>query len=99
MRYSFQNIWLVGIIPSNGSKEPSIDPYLEIVVDEFLSLSNKTIYDSYSNAPFQLKLHVLFHVLDYPGICKVFNTLGSGAYQGCMWCFMQGKYYDSIHAH
>ena len=92
LRNSFQNIWLLGIIPSNGPKEPAnLDPYLEVVVDEILSLSNKTLYDSYTRAPFQVKLHLMLYVLDYPGVCKVFNTLGSGAYQGCMWCSMQGK--------
>lgn len=92
LRYTFQNIWLLGIVPSNGPKEPAtLDPYLEVVVDEILSLSNKVIYDAYSKA-FKLKLHLMFYVLDYPGICKVYNTLGSGAYQGCNWCTLQGEY-------
>lgn len=54
------NIILVGIVPGNGKKEPKdINPYLEIVVDELLPLSNVTQFDSYQNAPFQLKIEVL----------------------------------------
>ena len=42
MRYSFSNIWLVGTIPGNGTKEPqSLDPYLSVLVDELLSITNK----------------------------------------------------------
>ncbi len=92
LRTSFNNIWLVGIIPPNGPKEPlTLDPYLEIVVDEILSLSNKKVYNAYTSAPLELKVHILLYVLDYPAIGKVFNTLGSGAYQGCMWCEIQGE--------
>lgn len=60
VRHAYNNIILVGIVPGNGKKEPKdINPYLEIVVDEFLPLSNVTQYDSYQNAPFQLKIEVL----------------------------------------
>ncbi len=45
LRTSFNNIWLVGIIPPNGPKEP------EIVVDEILSLSKFT-----TSAPLELKV-------------------------------------------
>ena len=76
---------LVGIVPGNGTKEPkSLDPYLEIVVDELLALSDRVVYDAYLKAPFQLKVNILFYTLDYPGIGKVFGTMGSGSYQGCV---------------
>ena len=80
---------LVGIAPGNGSKElKSLDPYLDILVDELL---NKKLYDPYQNAPFILKLQVFMFVLDYPGIGNVFNVMGSGAHQGCLWCEEKGK--------
>lgn len=48
VRHSFCNLLLVGVVPGNGSKEPnSLDPYLEIVVDELLSLSNRKMFDAY----------------------------------------------------
>ena len=76
---SFSNVLLVGIVPPNGPKEPNtLDPYLEILVDEILMLSNQSIFDAYTNSPFSLKIHLLSYVLDYPGIGKMFCTLGAG---------------------
>ena len=88
IRQSFTNQLLVGIISAgDGGKEAkNVHPYLEILVDELLGLSNRRLYDSYSCAPFSLKVEILLYVLDYPGIGKVLNTMGSGAYQGCVWC-------------
>ena len=93
IQYSFSSLFLVGIVPGTGTKEPqSLEPYLEIVVDEILALSDRTLYDAYAKAPFSMKINVLLYTLDYPGIGKVFSTLGSGAYQGCVWCDLKGVY-------
>ena len=91
LRNKFGSIMLVGIIPSNGAQEPqSLNPYLDILVDELLELSSYTLYDAYQNAPFECKLAVLLYVLDYPGICKTMSVVGSGGLQGCMFCDIQG---------
>ena len=91
MRYHFGSILLVGIIPSNGTQEPrSLNPYLEILVDELLKLSGSTLYDAYQKAPFKCKVAVLLYILDYPGISKVLSVIGSGGIQGCMFCNIQG---------
>ena len=93
IRYSYGNIWLVGTIPGNGTKEPnSLDPYLDILVDELLSISNKEVFDAYQGAPFKLKAEILMYVLDYPGLSKVFNVLGANAYQACAWCEIEGTW-------
>ena len=85
LRNKFEHILLVTIIPPTGYKEPAdLNPYLEIVVDELLSLSNSVFYDVYRHAPFNVKTHILLNVLDYPGVAKVFKTMDSGAYQGCI---------------
>lgn len=65
-----------------------------MLVDELLQRSGRTIYNAYSKAPFQFKCEVLSSVLDYPGVGKVFNVLGSGAYRGCAWCEIQDKYQE-----
>ena len=92
IRHAFFNMFLVGIIPGNGSKEASnIHPYLQILVDELLSISNAKMYDSYRHADFKLKTEILFYVLDYPGVGKVFNVHGAGSYKGCLWCDVKGK--------
>ena len=62
-RYSHSNFWLVGTIPGNGSKEPhSVDPYLSVLVDELLEITNKVVFDSYQNAPFNLKVDILLYL-------------------------------------
>ena len=91
IRYHFGSIMLVGIIPSNGMQEPrSLNPYLEILVDELLELSNSTMYDAYQKAPFTCKIAILLYIMDYPGISKVLSVVGSGGIQGCMFCDIQG---------
>ena len=56
MRNRFASILFVGIVPSNGSQEPkSLNPYLDVLVDELLELSSTTLHDAYSNAPFECK--------------------------------------------
>ena len=39
-----------------------------------------------------MKVQLLLFVLDYPAIGKVFHVIGSGGYQACAWCEIQGKY-------
>ena len=81
-----QNILLLGIVPANNTKEPhKITPHLELVVDELLYLSNRTMYDSYQQAPFKVKVDILIFILDYPGIGKVMNVTGSGAVYGVIY--------------
>ena len=92
IRHAFSNILLVGIISGNGTKEPkSVSPYLEVVVDELLSLSNATLHDAYQQAPTAVKMELFLYILDYPGINKIFGVSGSGAYQGCVWCDIKGE--------
>ena len=73
-----------------------MQPYLDVLVDELLQLSGKQIYDAYKKAPFAFKCEVISYILDYPGIGKVFNVLGSGAYRGCAWCEIEDKYLQII---
>ena len=93
IRHNFGNLLLVGIVPGNGRQEAkSIQPYLEILVDELISLSNATIFYAYQRADFKLKVEILLHILDYPSIGKMFNNTGSGAYKGCAWCEIRGMF-------
>ena len=57
---------LVGIVPSNGAQEPySLNPYMDILVDELLELSSCSLYDAYQDAPFDCKVAVLLYILEY----------------------------------
>ena len=97
VRHNFQNMLLVGIIPSNHGKEAqSIRPYFEVLVDEILYLQDATLYDAYRKANFNLKISILLYILDYPGVGKVFKVHGAGSYRGCLWCDIKGSrvYYN-----
>lgn len=48
------------LLPGNGSQEPeTLQLYLEVLVDEILSLTGKELFDSYKQAPLTLKTDVL----------------------------------------
>ena len=99
VRNSFSNILLLGIIPGSGRKEAqSLSSYLELIVDELLSLADISLFDAYKGAPFKVKVELMLYILDYPGVCKIFNVSGSGAYKGCMWCDIKGVCTSITHA-
>ena len=98
LRNRFTNIILAGIIPGNGAKEAkTLGPFLEVLVDELLEISGSTLYDAYSQAPFTLKVSVLLHILDYPGLGKVMGVVGSGGIQGCAFCDLSGERNEVLH--
>lgn len=91
-RNNFENVMLSGIIPANNKEEPkSVDPYIEVLVDELLGLCETTFYDGFREEEFLFRLQLHNYVLDYPGLNKVFFCAGSGALQGCMWCDERGE--------
>ena len=97
LRSRFASIMLVGIIPSNRGQEPrSLNPYLNILVDELLELSGCTLFDTYQKASFECKVALLLYILDYPGISKTLSVVGSGGLQGCMFCEIEGVRNDIL---
>ncbi|KAL9977266.1 hypothetical protein ACROYT_G014652 [Oculina patagonica] len=59
----------VASTPGNGSREPeTLQPYLDLLVDELLELCIKSVFDAYTKTPFLFKCEVSSHVLDYPGV-------------------------------
>ena len=89
--HHFENMLLLGVIPGNVKHKPkTLDPYLEVIVEELLNLQNKKIYDAHEEQMFSLRVEIILHILDYPGIGKVFKMSGSGAYKGCIWCDITG---------
>ena len=92
MRNKFENINLIGIIPGNGKSEAkTIDPYVDVLVDELLVLPKCQIYNSYKEAPVSVKIKLLLYVLDYPGMSKLFSQHGTGNLHGCHWCMLRGE--------
>ena len=44
-----------------------------MIVEELLNLQNKKIYDAHEEQMFSLRVEIILHILDYPGIGKVFK--------------------------
>lgn len=74
IRNHFENLILVGIIPSQvqGAEPKHLDPYLEVLVDELIYLTGCKLYDAYQRAPFTLKVEVVIYILDYQGLESFF---------------------------
>ena len=64
---------LCGIFPGNGRKEAyHLDPDMEILVDELVILSECHVYHPGNMAaPVKIKVKLLQHILDFPGISEV----------------------------
>ena len=94
IRNLFGNLILVGIIPAQREgKEPfHLDPYLEVLVDELLCLTDARIYYAYKDEVLNAKVDILIHVLDYQGIGKVFHMTETASYRGCSWCQIKGTF-------
>ena len=73
IRYQFANLLLVGIIPSQteGGELKDLDPFLEVLVDEILALCGCKLCNAYRNAPFTVKVKIMFYVEDYQGLGKL----------------------------
>ncbi|XP_062584302.1 uncharacterized protein LOC134246058 [Saccostrea cucullata] len=85
---------LMGIIPSgvNGSEPKSLDPYLSIVVDELLTLTEFPVYDSYRSAPTTVKVALLQYLCDIPAYSKVMHLTGHASLRSCPYCRETGHY-------
>lgn len=85
---------LMGIIPSGkkGSEPKSLDPYLSILVDELLSLTEFPVYDSYRSAPMNVKVALLQYLCDIPAYSKVMHLTGHGGLRSCPYCREVGHY-------
>ena len=60
-------------------------------VVEMFEICSTTLCNSYQRAPFKCKTAVLLYVFDYPGIRKVMSVVGSGGFQGCKFCDIEGS--------
>lgn len=85
---------LMGIIPcgKKGSEPKSLDPYLSILVDELLSLTEFPVYDSYRSAPMNVKVALLQYLCDIPAYSKVMHLTGHGGLRSCPYCREVGHY-------
>lgn len=69
-----------GIIPTNAKHEPkSIDPYLDVLVDELIELDGRLFFDAFRSENFKFQVRLHNSVLDYPVLKKTFSCVGAGA--------------------
>lgn len=96
LRKKINSLFLSGVVPGSsvkkGCEAKSLEPYLGILVDEILELSDVELHDSYTDLPFNLKAKLVHYILDFPGISKVLNLPAQGAIKACPWCDVTGYY-------
>ena len=88
VRHLLSNIMLVCVIPGSSAGNIKLDAYLEVLVDELIDLSGVEMFDGFKKEMFEFKVN---HVLDYPGLNKLFAASGANALRRCMWCDVTGK--------
>lgn len=76
----------------NGSEPKSLEPYLSVVVDELLSLTEFTVLNSYTSAPMTVKVTLLQYLCDIPGYSKLLHLSGHGGLRSCPYCQEHGHY-------
>ena len=71
----------------------SMNPYLQLVLDEVLVLSGKGVktYDAFTQKVFTLRGKLLLLLADYPGMSKILSMMGSGTPHGCLKCEYVGS--------
>ena len=91
LRKTSAGIMIGGVIPAKGVKEPEADVYMEILVEELLSLK-KCKMISYTGKPISVSVRLLQYVLDYPAIGKVLHFPGSArSFRACPFCQVVGE--------
>ena len=90
-------IWLVAIMPGTGRKEPrSLNPVLELITDELLSLIDMEVYSAYADAPLSVKTAALHNVADFPANAKMFDTSGAAGIRACPTCVEKGIHIKAL---
>ncbi|VDI69941.1 Hypothetical predicted protein [Mytilus galloprovincialis] len=89
---------LVGIIPGTKTEEPKhLDPYLELIVDELLTLSECKLFNTYKGAPCKVKVALLQYQCDIPAFGKLLHVSSQAALRGCPYCRETGEYCKNLH--
>ena len=92
LRKTGAGIFVSGIIPGNGTGEAkSLQPYMEILVDELMALQECNMKD-YRGNDLTVSVKCLRYILDFPAIGKVLNLPGSArSFRACPFCTIIGE--------
>ncbi|VDI64678.1 Hypothetical predicted protein [Mytilus galloprovincialis] len=89
---------LVGIVPGTKTEEPkNLDPYLDLLVDELLELTECTMFNAYRGAPTSVRIALLHYMCDIPAFSKILHVSSQAALRGCPYCKEEGFYCKSLH--
>ena len=91
LRKSSSGIMIGGIIPGIGTGEPkSLEPYMELLVEELLSLQDCKMADE-NGKLLNVSVKLLNFVLDFPAIGKVLHLPESArSFVACAFCAIRG---------
>ncbi len=90
-------LMLYCIVPGKpGGGEPNLEPYLELAVDELLSVDNMMVYHALEKAPLMIKIRILYYLCDLPAFAKIMNTVGQAGLSACTYCWHKGEYCHSL---
>ena len=91
IRKTSAGIMIAGIIPGNGEKEPKLEPYLELLVEELLTLEKCNMTD-YTGKTVSVSLRLLQFILDFPAMGKILHLPGSArSFRACPFCQIEGE--------
>ena len=66
-----------------------MDPYLSVLVDELLSLTEFPVYDLYCSAPVKVKVALIQYFCDIPAHSKVMHLSGHNGLRSCPYCLRE----------
>ena len=96
LRYILGPMMLAGVVPGYGRKEPkSLDPYVNVLVDELLENLECNLYNSYTDAPVTVKIALLQYLCDIPAFSKLLHCSSQAAIRACFFCKDVGVYNSS----
>ncbi len=82
-------LMVIGVIPGNaetGGEPQSLDPYVEVFVDEILEIDGSVMYSSLKAKSVEVKASLLFITADLPAASKLCHTAGCQGLSGCVFC-------------
>ncbi len=82
-------LMVIGVIPGNsetGGEPQSLDPYVEVFVDEILEIDGSVMFSAMKGKSVEVKASLLFITADLPAASKLCHTTGCQGLSGCVFC-------------
>lgn len=79
-----------------GCELKTLEPYLEILIEELLDLTEFPLQNAYIGAPTTVKVALLQFLCDIPAYSKLLHLSGHSALRSCPYCNEVGHYCHSL---